>query len=213
MHRFVWDLHEALPAELARPNPFREPTGPWAAPGRYSVVLTAAGRTWTQALTLARDPRIAASDADLVRQHDLARAIQSERVRVAVALKQASALRSQMASARPKAAGGASAALDTLAQAIDRAAGPPVLFPGEEFFDGEEIPATTLRRLSTALAAMQSAVESADRAPSPDAAAGFDARRAMAEEALARWQGVLAGDLPRANSTLGAAGLPALEPK
>jgi photosystem II stability/assembly factor-like uncharacterized protein len=212
MHRFVWDLHETLPAELARPNPFREATGPWASPGRYSVVLTVAGRTWTQTLTLARDPRLSASDADLVRQRDLARAIQSERVRVAVALKQAAALRSQIAAARGKAAGGAAPALDTLGGAIDRAAGPPILFPGEEFFDTEEISATTLRRLSASLAAMQSAVESADRAPSPDAAAGFDTRRTMAEEGLARWHGVLSGDLPRANTALGAAGVPALEP-
>ena len=215
MHRIVWDLHDALPAELVRPDSMREAAGPWAPPGRYSVVLTAGGKTWTQVLTVARDPRLPASDADLVRQHDLARAIQSVRVRVAVALKQAAALRSQMAAARGRAAGGAAAtaALDMLAQGIDRAAGPPILFPGEEFFDTEEIPATTLRRLSTALAALQSAVESADRAPGPDAAAGFDARRAMAEEGLVRWQGVLSGDLPRANTALPAAGLSALEPK
>jgi hypothetical protein len=116
-----------------------------------------------------------------------------------------------MAAARSKGAGGAAAALDTLAQAVDGAAGPPILFPGEEFFDTEEIPATTLRRLSTALAGLQGAVESADRAPTPDAAAGFEARRKMTEEGLARWQGVVSGDLPRANAALAATGLPALE--
>ena len=60
MHRFVWDFHA------------RRAHGPWAPPGCYDVRLTAAGQTWRRPLRLLRDPRVRASDADLVLQAALA---------------------------------------------------------------------------------------------------------------------------------------------
>ena len=56
----------------------------------------------TQPLVVVRDPRLPSSvtDADLVRQHELSRDIQAERVRVAVGLRQADALRKQIAARR-----------------------------------------------------------------------------------------------------------------
>jgi hypothetical protein len=74
MHRFVWDYH------LTRDD------GPLAPPGRYTVRLTLAGRTLTAPLTLRRDPRIRASDADLVAQASLAGAIDALVARVHAAL-------------------------------------------------------------------------------------------------------------------------------
>ncbi|MEO6991183.1 MAG: hypothetical protein ABI346_03070 [Candidatus Baltobacteraceae bacterium] len=74
MHRFVWDYH------LTRDD------GPLAPPGRYTVRLTLAGRTFTAPLTLRRDPRIRASDADLVAQASLAGAIDALAARVHAAL-------------------------------------------------------------------------------------------------------------------------------
>jgi photosystem II stability/assembly factor-like uncharacterized protein len=202
MHRFVWDLHDAVPDELAA----RTSSGLWAPPGRYSVRLIVGGKSVTQPLVVTRDPRLPSSvtDADLVRQHELSREIQAERVRVAAGLRQADALRKQIAALRQP---GLAAAL---AAAIDRAAGPPVLVPGEEWFDTEEVDPTTLRRLAFTLSGFQSAVESADAAPTPDAVAGFAERRQMVAEGLARWSAVLATDLPKANASLGTLGLPPL---
>ena len=85
--------------------------------------------------------------------------------------------------------------------------GPPILAPGEEFFDTEEISPVSLRRLGSSLSALQSAVESADGAPTQDAQTGFAERRKMAGEGLARWQAVVASDLPKANKALQAGGL------
>jgi hypothetical protein len=83
--------------------------------------------------------------------------------------------------------------------------------PGEEFFDTEEVAPTTLRRLSFSLSGLQSAVESADAAPTPDAITGFAERRQLVAEGLARWRDLLASDLPKANKSLEAAGLSPLE--
>ncbi len=173
--------------------------------------LTAAGKTLTRPLVVVKDPRLPASvtDEDLVRQHDFARDIQAERVRVAVALKEANDLRALVA-ARRKESPVAAAALESLAKAIDRAAGPP-LAPGEEFWDTAEIDLTTLRRLGTSLAGLQSAVESADAAPTEDAWTGFAVRRKMAVAGLARWQDVLASEKPKADEALKQAGLVPLE--
>ena len=94
MHRFVWDFHEDR-AE-----------GPLAPPGAYTVSLslggetTAGGRSGTRAasgvhflktkLLLRRDPRIAATDADLIAQAELAREIDALALRVRAAMATAS---------------------------------------------------------------------------------------------------------------------------
>ena len=207
-HRFVWDLREALPVELVSPmGGFRGSSGPWVPPGSYTVRLSAGGRTLTQPLSVTKDPRLSLTDADLSRQHELARAVQDERVRVALAQRQADGLRKQIAALKGKAVAAQASALADLSKAIDRAAGPPILSPGEEFFDTEEISPTSLRRLGSSLSAFQSAIESADAAPTPDALTGFDERRTMEAQGLARWQNVLAVELPKANQALQAAGL------
>jgi photosystem II stability/assembly factor-like uncharacterized protein len=75
MHRFVWDFHYApLPGE--GPSFFGPAQGPLAPPGKYVVKLSAAGHTWSQPLVLAKDPRVKASDADLVVQFTMARDVE-----------------------------------------------------------------------------------------------------------------------------------------
>jgi hypothetical protein len=73
MHRFVWDFH------LARAD------GPLAAPGTYAVRLETGGQSVQRPLLLRRDPRVAATDADLVAQTQLASAIDGLRTRAAAA--------------------------------------------------------------------------------------------------------------------------------
>jgi len=211
MHRLVWDLHETLPKELVVPGGMRGAAGPWAPPGRYTVRLTASGKTVTRPLVVTRDPRLPASvtDADLEKQHDVAREILAERLRVANAQKQAADLRTRIA-ARRKAAPSAASALDAFSRAVDAAAGPPVRMPGGEFFDTEEMAPTALRRLAASLAGLQLAVESADAAPTPDAREGLVERRKLVEAGLAAWRNVLASEEPKADRALMKAGTPPL---
>ncbi|MBI1796251.1 MAG: glycoside hydrolase [Candidatus Eisenbacteria bacterium] len=79
-HRFIWDLHGEPPAATRRDYPIsavyaetpREPRGPWALPGAYTVRLTVDGRTLTQPLTVRMDPRVHATSATLEQQWTLA---------------------------------------------------------------------------------------------------------------------------------------------
>jgi len=209
MHRFAWDLHYALPKELGSgTRGSRGGSGPWAPPGRYTVRLTSAGKSVARPLVVAKDPRLPSSvtDADLVRQYELARDVQAERIRVAAALEQAASLRKQIDAARANTAGAAVTALNRLSEAIDRAAGPAPLTPGEESFDPPDADPTTLRRLGASLSGLQSAVESADAAPTPDAITGFAERRKLVDRSLDRWRILVETELPGASKALEAAG-------
>jgi hypothetical protein len=65
MHRFVWDLRYTPPDALRHDYPMtatyhdtpREPRGPIALPGEYTVKLTVDGKSLTQPLTVKMDPR------------------------------------------------------------------------------------------------------------------------------------------------------------
>ena len=78
MHRFVWDLHWPAVPSLDPQYPIaatphdtpREPRGPWAMPGRYTVKLTAGGKSVTRPLLVKMDPRIKTPPAELQKQFD-----------------------------------------------------------------------------------------------------------------------------------------------
>ncbi len=72
-HRFVWDLH------------VRNDRGPLAPPGHYTIRLRHDGRTYTRSVVVLKDPRIAASDADLRAQYMLAQAVEAQLARIKIA--------------------------------------------------------------------------------------------------------------------------------
>ena len=102
LHRFVWDLHEEPPPPPAEPSfpiaaiPYDTPAeqrGPWALPGRYTVRLAVAGRTLSQPLLVAMDPRVKTPLAALQAQHALSRRATDALVRVAATGRTLAALR------------------------------------------------------------------------------------------------------------------------
>src|SRR5262249_4323146 len=68
MNRFVWDLRYPLPEGAGGGRGGSR--GPQVLPGNYTVRLTAEGKTYTQPLTVALDPRSQATAADLQKQLD-----------------------------------------------------------------------------------------------------------------------------------------------
>src|SRR5258708_28098825 len=63
MHRFVWDLHYALPKSVHRS--FYGPAGVWSLPGNYTVKLTANGKSSSQTFTVKMGPRISTAEDGL----------------------------------------------------------------------------------------------------------------------------------------------------
>jgi hypothetical protein len=213
MHRVVWNLRAALPKELVARRS-TEDDGLWMPPGRYAVRLSVDGRVRETRLEIRRDPRlVGVTDADLVRQHAFAKDVQAERIRVAAGLAEADALRRQIAERlekTPTGTGAAASALAAVTKALDRVAGPALLASGETADEAADVEPANLRRVAASLARLQSVVESADAAPSPDAVTGLSKRKERAAAGLARWREWLSTDLPKLNGGLESAGVSGL---
>jgi len=212
MHRFVWDLRYAFAG--ARRRSRRGGGGPIAVPGRYAVKLTAAGKTVSVPLEVMMDPRVKTSAADLERQFQLASKLATGVGEFSAAVTRADNLQKQIAARSKEAAGNAElvTALGELETKIGVAAGAG---GGSGFGSfGFTIPGnepTTLRQVSAAMGTLMGIVESADVAPSADAAAASEKWEAAGKATLGRWQAIQTNDVARVNSLLEKAHLPTLK--
>ena len=162
-HRFVWDFHET------------STDGPLVPPGTYSVRLTVNGHTDARTAHVLRDPRIAASDADLRAQYELARQI--------------AALGSEVKAARAKAEVVAKGLSGERARLYVRdVVGEPLPANPDDSMGAYSHDFTSFLYLETALDYLESAVESADAAPTPDMRSAYAKLAAMYRHTLARAQ-------------------------
>ncbi|HKS23134.1 MAG TPA: hypothetical protein VJZ76_10080 [Thermoanaerobaculia bacterium] len=167
-HRFVWSLRYANPTGL---EGRRGGEGIWAPPGQYRASLTVDGRNIVVPFEVVPDPRVNLPATAYAEEFQLAREIEAEREKLAVALKDAGA---QI----PKLEG------ERRTRAIEISGVDPATAEAWWLFPKST---ATLRFAADKLAALQSAVDGADAAPSTDARASFAQLKAMAEEALGRW--------------------------
>jgi hypothetical protein len=162
MHRFVWDFHSATTSSGRRR---RGGGGPFVPPGRYAVHLTMGGRTFVEPLTIRRDPRVHATDADLVAQYALAHDVDALLARVQRAVTEAAAAR--------KKPGADIAKINAIAGAPPAPGAPPSF--------------TTLSWYASALSDLLGSIESADTAPTADERAAWASLRPKSHAALAAW--------------------------
>jgi photosystem II stability/assembly factor-like uncharacterized protein len=168
MHRFAWDFHAAAAAQRRRR---RGGDGPFVPPGRYTVRLSVGGKTFTQSLVVRRDPRVRATDSDLIAQYRLAVDVDAELAKVNAAIAAADAAR--------KKPGAEIAKIDAIVGV------PPVSDPRNPFSSPTVF--TTLRWYASALGALEGAIESADTAPTTDERARWDDLRTASDRALTAW--------------------------
>jgi photosystem II stability/assembly factor-like uncharacterized protein len=212
MHRFVWDLRYALAG--ARRRSRRGGGGPIAVPGRYTVKLTAAGKTISVPLEIKMDPRVKTSAADLERQFRLASKLATGVGEFSATVARADDLQKQIAAREKEAAGNAelTAALTDLEKKVGATAGAG---GGGGFgFFGFSVPGdqpTTLRQVSAAMGSLLGIVESADVAPSADATEASEKWETAGKATLARWGAIQTNDVTRVNSLLEKAHLQALK--
>lgn len=212
MHRFVWDLRYTFAGPRRRSR--RGGGGPLAVPGRYTVKLTAAGKTFSAPLLVKMDPRVKTSSGDLEQQFQLASKLAARAGEFSAAVTQSDDLQKQII-ARTKEAEGKTelaAALADLEKKVGTVAGGGA--GGGFGFFGFAVPGnepTTLRQVQTAMGALMGIIESADGAPSADAAAASEKWEAAAKAPLARWKQIQTKELGRVNFLLEKAQLPVLK--
>jgi hypothetical protein len=203
MHRFVWDLRYAFAGPRRRSR--RGGGGPLAVPGRYTVKLTAAGKTISVPLVVKMDPRVKTSFADLERQFELASKLAAGVGEFSAAVTRTDDLQKQIA-ARSKEAGANTelvTALADLEKKVAAAAGSAAGggFGGFGFSVPGKEPAT-LRQVLAALGTLMGIVEGADVAPSADAAAACEKWETSGKATLARWEAIQAKEIVSVNSLL-----------
>src|SRR5258705_3300589 len=208
MHRFIWDLHYALPEGVQRSYFFS--AGPWVVPGNYSVQLTANGKSTTQPLTIKMDPR-SNDTADLLqRQFAVATQLSQTLGQVSIALQQAKDLRKQINERKKDAAGKSEllAALDDFNRKMEVSV---ELDTDNDFMIfGLALPDKShesLPHAQSALTGLLMVEQSADVAPSADIVTAANAWEASSKDSLARWKTILERDFAPLNSKLQKANL------
>jgi len=212
MHRFVWDLHYPLPPALAEPASGEAQAGIWAPPGRYTIELTAEGRSAAQPLEVVSDPRIKLSADAFRREFELAQRVEGARVRVASASAEAAKLLKSIDSRRPE-AGRAAAELEEFARRVSRVSGLPVhplLSPNAA--SPPPLRTDSLQALLGDLRALEGAVDGADADPSVDARSAYAQLSQALDATLGEWQHLKEVELARLNTRLAALGQKSLEP-
>ena len=212
-HRFLWDMHypdvpgvEAeYPIAAIPHNTAPQPTGPWALPGQYTVVLTANGKTYSQPLTIKMDPRVKTSLAGLQQQFKLSNDLYTQLLTLSPAAEQAGDLQKQLKSLQPKATGEALAAIKALDQKLQALAGGATRRPGA----GTEPP--TLGSLKTKFLTLFGVFQEADVAPSTQAAAAVADLQKQLPPLMDRWKALQAQDIPALNKQLKDSSLPELK--
>ena len=98
LNRFEWDMlypgATSVPGDLATAG---KPTSPHTPPGRYKVRLTVNGTELTQEFEIAKDPRVAATQADLQEKFDLHTRIRDRLSEVNAAIIELRSVRQQAA--------------------------------------------------------------------------------------------------------------------
>jgi photosystem II stability/assembly factor-like uncharacterized protein len=201
MHRYVWDLHHALPKSVQRS--LYGPAGVWSLPGNYTVKLTANGKSTSQALTVKMDPRISTPEDALRREFVAASRVSTRLGEVAAARERAEELQKEIAARK---ADSVNAEVSAALAEIGRKVGEVHGAPGEEEFGflALRLPSggpATLQKVSLALTGLLMIIDGADAAPTADAETAAEKWEAAGAEALARWKRVEA-DVVTANAVL-----------
>jgi photosystem II stability/assembly factor-like uncharacterized protein len=197
-HRFVWDLHYETPRGGG--SSYRRASGVWVLPGNYTVVLTVAGKSYKQPLTVRMDPRIKTSPTDLQRQFSDSQRAADAVKRLSAAIAKGAAIEKQLADIKSE-----QTAVDAFRQRLTAVLGKADLSYGAAStpIDSDT---TSLRHLSAKLRMVLYALQSADVAPTTEQEAAL----ALFEKTLAAtekdWTTLMSVDLPKLNEQLKAAG-------
>ena len=132
------------------------PQGPLVVPGTYRVRLTVAGKSYEQPLQVAADPRVKATQQDLVLQFNLAKQLYDGLQRAGGAVRQIEQRRAELKQ-QPN-------------PDLERKLGEIAGAARGEAEEGAAAPSgMTLRQVSTSLSHLLGVVESADAAPTRQA--------------------------------------------
>ena len=219
MHRFVWDMHYALPESLEHEFPIsaiyrdtvKYPLGARALPGNYTVKLTVDGKSYTQALVVKMDPRITTPLEDLRKQFEMESGSVEGMNQSYEALAQVRSVRSQLNERAGKA--GKSGLADAIG-ALDKKAA-ELEGATQSAFYGLPPGRKQLENFSTLnqhFSGLLGIADSADAVPTTQAEALYKELKESLETLLSQWKKIREQDIPALNAGLKKAGLTSVDP-
>jgi photosystem II stability/assembly factor-like uncharacterized protein len=205
MHRFLWDMHYTpvpdvepeFPISATYRNTAPTATSLWAAPGNYRVTLTVDGKTFSQPLIVAMDPRVKTSATDLQEQFDLSWQLYQLRLKLAPIGKKFDEIAEQLTKLRANAAErpDVTQKLEAFGQTLMKF-GPPHPRPGAP-------PSLFVLEATTRLF---NEIEGADAAPTAAVKAAVVDLQTKVGPMMDAWHKILESDLPALNQQLKQAG-------
>jgi hypothetical protein len=224
MHRFLWDLRYP-PIPGVRPNyPIAAvylntapaATSPWVQPGKYTVRLTANGRTVSQPLTVEMDPRIKTSASDLAAQFKLAKQLYDNLLALNAVGEGVRSLRTQLGGLRESApAGGIKTGIDALNEKLQGLVGAQAAGGfggggggGRGAGGGDRV---TVASVSARARQLFGLVDGVDAAPTAQATVAIDEVLKEAHSMNEAWLAIKSQDVPALNQQLRAAGLTTID--
>jgi photosystem II stability/assembly factor-like uncharacterized protein len=210
MHRFLWDMHlepipgvpPSYPISAVYRNTPTVPTSPWAMPGKYTVVLTAGGKSYSKPLTLQMDPRVKTSVADLGLQFKLSKQMYDQWRALMGSTERVRAMRRELTDLQAKAQ---TPELKTQIANLNKKIGELVGADAQ----GPNAPATgvTMQGTTGRLRTLFTLMQGVDLAPTPQVVAAVAEVSREATNLSQAWQTIQKQDIPALNQALQAAGL------
>ena len=219
LHRFLWDLHYApvpgvqpqYPIAAVYRNTAPAPTSPWAMPGKYTVILTVAGKNYEQPLTVMMDPRVKTSGADLAEQFKLSKQLYDEWLALNSISENVRRIRGQLSELQKRTpAADLKTHIDALGEKLQALVGAGGGGPGGPGA-GAGAARVTVAATTGRIRALFSLIEDVDVAPTPQVAGAVPDVLKDSRSLQESWQAIKTKDIPALNQELRAAGLSPLE--
>ncbi|HYY56551.1 MAG TPA: hypothetical protein VE842_04410 [Pyrinomonadaceae bacterium] len=212
LNRFVWDLRHADAAKFPGMILWSgETRGPLVVPGTYQVRLTAGGKTLTESFEVRKDPRVAATQGDFVKQFELLVRIKDKLTETHNAIARIREVRRQVD--------------DLVKRVRDQADGKPIVAAAEalnaklssveqELYQtknqSSQDPLNFPIRLNNKLAALAGVVASADAAPTDQSYVVYEEQVGLIDAQLGRLEQVMSADLAAFNRLVRERDIPAI---
>jgi photosystem II stability/assembly factor-like uncharacterized protein len=187
--------------------------GPLAAPGTYTVKMTVGTRApQTQSFVVKKDPRSAATDADLVAQHAFLIRINEQVTRANNAVRTIRNVKYQLNDRRGKLTGDAATSFGSIASpfadSLSAAEGEIYQVKNRSGQDPLNYPI----KLNNQIAALAGFVSGGDRRPPAQATEVYNTLIPQLDREMARFKRAMDTQLPKVNAALKAAGQPEIVP-
>jgi hypothetical protein len=214
MHRWVWDLHYTTPNSLRHEYPIsavpgdtpRYPLGPIAMPGKYTVRLSAGGKTYDEPLLVKMDPRVKTPSPMLQKMFQMELRLSKTMTQTSEAILQSRSIHEQLEKISGKASGETAEEISAFEKKLDAlmggggGGGPRAARAAQPSLNG----------LNGQASGLYTQIDRADAAPT---AVQENENAAIEKDAvplMKQWEDFVATDIPALNQKLRGAKLPVI---